>query len=191
MEFLGGYHLDTNDGEGGMTFMVPLSDLPEDAGWEPGWFHLLALGVFIVLDPLTLIYFTGRQMHEGTAPLAPSNTIPQKWACRLVVVAYPSGRIQRGNVKHAWAASHFPIFLYPETTGAMESVPLVRTEESCPFYSNIAMDGVMTMPVKSHFDFTVRGGLQLVMDALAQLPQSYNVHVVSMLIQPSFSTLFP
>lgn len=130
-------------------------------------------------------------MHEGTAPLAPSNTIPQKWACRLVVMGYPSGRIQRGNVKHAWAASHFPIFLYPETTGAMESVPLVRTEDSCPFYSNIAMDGVMTMPVKSHFDFTVRGGLQLVMDALAQLPQSYNVHVVSMLIQPSFSTLFP
>lgn len=48
----GGPHIDFRDSPVSLTCMIVLSDLPEDEGCEPGRFHLLGLGAYIVLELL-------------------------------------------------------------------------------------------------------------------------------------------
>ena len=71
MGYFGGEHEDTNDSAVSFSVMIVLSDIPEEPGWDPGRFHLLSLGLYFVLDPFAVIFFTGCLRHGGTAPLAP------------------------------------------------------------------------------------------------------------------------
>ena len=89
MGFFGGPHTDKNDSVPGMTFMMVLSDLPTEDGWDPGRFHLLSIGVYLLLEPFTVVFFTGRLLHGGTAPLSPPGTVPPESAYRLIFVGYP------------------------------------------------------------------------------------------------------
>lgn len=54
----GGEHTDQGDSPCSLSAMVPYSDLPK--GYKAGRFHLLSLGVYIVLDQIPVVYFTGR-----------------------------------------------------------------------------------------------------------------------------------
>ena len=103
----GGDHTDQGDSPCGLSAMVPCSDLPD--GYEAGRFHLLSLGVFIVLDKIPVVYFTGRLLHGGTPPLAPSTvTHIEPWAYRCVLIFYPASRIISGSTQVYMAASGIP-----------------------------------------------------------------------------------
>lgn len=110
--FFGGGHVDKNDFAGSLTCIINLSDSPE--GYESGRFHILSLGLFVVLDKVSQIYFSGRLRHGGTPPLAPSHaTIVDSAAVRCVLVLYPAGQIVTGQYKMPLTASHpggVPIF---------------------------------------------------------------------------------
>lgn len=120
--FSGGAHSDIYDSAAGLSVMAVLSDLPEGKSWEPGRFHILTLGVYVVLQPFLLVFFTGRLRHGGTAPLQPPedpDPLPP-WAYRLTAIGYPSRRIVEGDVRHALAALPHraePLYLSQEMTG--------------------------------------------------------------------------
>lgn len=95
MGFFGGAQVDEDDDPGAYSHMIAHSDLPE--GYEPGFFFILELGVFLVLDNYISINFNGRRKHGGTAPLGPAGQRLIKWAYRFVVIAYPPRRIVNGT----------------------------------------------------------------------------------------------
>lgn len=100
----GGPHFDDGDSACSLSTMVPCSDLP--AGYDPGRFHLLPLGVFFVLSGIHPIVFSGRIYHGGTAPLAPANvTKVEPWAYRFVMIFYPASRIITGTTQPFMASS--------------------------------------------------------------------------------------
>ena len=82
-------HTDKKDDAGGQSLMLSLTSLPKNEGYEYGRFHLLAFGVYIVLDPLKLMGFSGLRKHGGTPPLSPPGKAPAPSAYRLMVVLYP------------------------------------------------------------------------------------------------------
>lgn len=47
--------------------MLSWGDLPED--YQGGRFHILELGVYIELDGLMVITFSGLRRHGGTPPI--------------------------------------------------------------------------------------------------------------------------
>ena len=103
----GGEHTDQGDSPCGLSAMVPCSDLPP--GYQAGRFHLLSLGVYVVLDQIPVVYFTGRLLHGGTPPLAPpSATEVEQWAYRCVLIFYPASRIISGSTQMYMAASGIP-----------------------------------------------------------------------------------
>lgn len=102
--FFGGDHKDKGDLPFLLSCMVVSSDLPE--GYESGRFHLLSIGVYVVLDQIRSVFFTGRLLHGGTPPLAPSGVeVIEDWAYRCVIIFYPASRIITGGVQTYMAAS--------------------------------------------------------------------------------------
>ncbi|KAF7789175.1 hypothetical protein EIP86_000112 [Pleurotus ostreatoroseus] len=96
------------------------SDLPEDEGVEPGRFHFLSHGFYVRLETFYAVYFSGRLLHGGTAPLAaPGRRIPS-WAYRCVLIGYPPKYIMEGDIRHTLAALPHraePLYITPEMTG--------------------------------------------------------------------------
>lgn len=99
-------HTDDNNSASSYSGMIVLSDLPVKDGWEPGRFHILALGVYVTFTPFLLIYFPGCLHHGGMALVQPPNDDEplSEWAYRLVMIGYPLHQIVKGNVCHALAA---------------------------------------------------------------------------------------
>ena len=117
MKEFGKLHVDSWDAVH-LSCMVPVSDLPES--YEEGRLHLAALGAFTRLIQYCALFFSGRQPHGGTAPMAPPNTAAKTWAYRAAVIAYPPRFIVNGEAKHALAAlprEKRPVFITPEITG--------------------------------------------------------------------------
>ena len=69
MGFFGGDHVDRGDLAAGYSCMVTCCDVPE--GYEHGRFHVLPIGVFVRLEHVRVVFFTGRMRHGGTPPFAP------------------------------------------------------------------------------------------------------------------------
>ena len=115
-------HSDDEDAPWGLSCMTVLSDLPDDPEYDPGRFHIAALGIYVVLKPYINIFFSGRLQHGGTAPIAPRGQTVAPWHYRLVVIAYPAGKIQLGESRHALAAispSGDPLLISPEMKGVL------------------------------------------------------------------------
>jgi hypothetical protein len=76
--FFGGAHADMHNDVGHYSHMGANSDLPEnlppDQEYTPGFFFILELGVFILLDRHTSINFSGLRRH-GTPPLCSPNLV--------------------------------------------------------------------------------------------------------------------
>lgn len=121
-ERFGGSHADDRDAVTGLSSMTVLSDLPGNPDYDPGRFHILLLGIYVVLEPFANFYFSGRMQHGGTPPIAPRGQEPESWQYRAVVISYPSGKVQQGLVRHAFASMSpegDPFFLSPEMTGVL------------------------------------------------------------------------
>ncbi|KIK60687.1 hypothetical protein GYMLUDRAFT_59402 [Collybiopsis luxurians FD-317 M1] len=84
LAFFGGKHLDSHDSPGGYTTLFSYPDIP--AGWEGGCFHIVDFGLYVKLDGLKSITFSGLHLHGGTSLLAPA------------VVLYPQGATLDGQV---------------------------------------------------------------------------------------------
>src|SRR5882724_2660414 len=83
-----GPHIDHYDAPGGFTAMISNCDIPDV--YEPGHFHILELGVYIILDSFVSVYFSGLRVHGGTSPIGPKDSPPVPWAYRLNIILYPS-----------------------------------------------------------------------------------------------------
>lgn len=165
MGYFGGPHIDMKDSVGSFSVMASLCDLPKGKGWEPGRFHLLAVGVYFVLDEFALIYFTGRLRHGGTSPTAPRRYKMKGWEYRLVVIGYPSEKIQMADSRQPLAAMPYqqtPLYITPEMIGVNRVLPVSG-------HVNFAMDGQAVMRPRSHFTWFSRSLLQLSNTLLGQL----------------------
>ena len=103
-ERFGGSHADDRDAVTGLSSMTVLSDLPGNPDYDPGRFHILLLGIYVVLEPFANFYFSGRMQHGGTPPIAPRGQEPESWQYRAVVISYPSGKCSR-----VWSGMHLPL----------------------------------------------------------------------------------
>ena len=118
MDIFGTAHRDEHDSAVAFSVMIPLSDLPDTDGWEPGRFHFITRGFYVSLAKYNIIYFSGRLPHGGTAPLAPGCDQPPSWAIRFVLIGYPPRALVEGSARHTFAAlPQGELFLTPEMTG--------------------------------------------------------------------------
>ncbi|KAJ4464250.1 hypothetical protein C8J55DRAFT_409094, partial [Lentinula edodes] len=90
-------HFDKYDSAGGWTTMFSFPDIPAENGWEGGRFHLVEFGLYVELDGIKSITFTGLRLHGGTPPLAPASVPIPPSAYRFIVVLYPQGAILDGR----------------------------------------------------------------------------------------------
>ncbi|KAJ8085321.1 hypothetical protein PM082_004117 [Marasmius tenuissimus] len=94
--FFGGVHKDQYDAEGSLSNMAVFSNLPE--GYEGGRFHFVELGVFVMLEGIKFIGFSGLRYHGGTPPLAPQGvTHIDPSAYRIVHISYPQAHVIDGK----------------------------------------------------------------------------------------------
>ena len=132
--------------------------------------------MFITLELYSVVFFSGRLVHGGTAPLAPpGDDPPPPWSYRNVVIGYPSSLILRGTARHAFGAMPLdkePLYITPEMSGVLPTDFANRIA-----YSNFAMDGMNIMTPSAHFRYISRALLQLNRYILRQLPRSYNAHL--------------
>ncbi|KAJ3911094.1 hypothetical protein F5877DRAFT_1493, partial [Lentinula edodes] len=89
-------HFDRHDSAGGWTTMFAYPDIPTGEGWKGGRFHLVEFGLYVELDKIKSITFSGLRLHGGTPPLAPVGVPIPPSAYRWVVVLYPQGAILDG-----------------------------------------------------------------------------------------------
>ena len=119
MQYFGDVHTDKHDDVTGFSVMIPLSDLSQKPGEEPGRFHFITRGFWVRLTPLVNVFFSGRLPHGGTAPLAPPGEPAESWALRCIWIGYPASAIVSGGARHTLAAlpNREPLYISPEMTG--------------------------------------------------------------------------
>lgn len=70
-------------------------------GIDPGRFHLLELGFFVVLDPGLTVAFSGLHQHGGTAPVVPYSMDLDPSDIRATAISYPTKAIIESNCNFA------------------------------------------------------------------------------------------
>lgn len=94
---MGGFgigHQDTMDSAAHYTCMTALSDIPHN--YDPGYFHLIGLGVYVKLIDFLSMLFCGLYQHGGSAPTCPPGEDPVEWAIRYINVFYPPTKMVHG-----------------------------------------------------------------------------------------------
>ncbi|KAF6764197.1 hypothetical protein DFP72DRAFT_799814 [Ephemerocybe angulata] len=114
---VGGAHFDNHDSPGHYSNMVTHCDLPH--GWNPGYFHLLALGVFVILENGLGFNFQGNRKHGGSGPFAPDDAAEDvPWAYRFAGICYPPAEMVGQECRYRLAAlgggGHEGLHLTPE-----------------------------------------------------------------------------
>ncbi|KAJ7636688.1 hypothetical protein FB45DRAFT_864696 [Roridomyces roridus] len=206
--FFGGAHCDFYDQPGFFSHMSASSDLPDyddEAPYEPGFFFIMQLGVFITLDKHTSINFSGLRRHGGTPPLCPhtgenlTNTVQHTKlnARRFVIIFYPPTRMIDGTAR--WSLAAMPNgepFLFPPEAIHIGQVSLwygmllVLTNYSAEneqakswpakFMSSratFAREGPLMMSPKALFSFFIRALVLLCNFWLRQLPEEMKVEM--------------
>lgn len=185
----GGPHKDQNDFVAGFSCATCLSDLHEAPGREPGRLHFLGQGVWVRLEYMTQLFFSGLLRHGGTAPLVPDDQEIYAWETRMMLISYPSTPLMTGTAKIAYSAQPFSKAtsdLSPEMTGA----PTFNQDgKKWGGYANYGQDGWVTMEDVSLFNFMVRGALQKVHHDFRQLPSSLDIQIDSRKFMDAFSVV--
>ncbi|KAJ7198330.1 hypothetical protein GGX14DRAFT_666597, partial [Mycena pura] len=187
MGFFGRAHTDDNDDPAHFSHMSANSDLPEGAGYTPGYFFILQLGVFIVLDRHTSINFSGLRRHGGTPPLCPptadgSERPPlYKFAVRFVIIHYPPRRMMNGTAR--WSLAAMPnnrAFIFPPEV--LHAGVTNRIEKGWPAKTvckraTFVREGELMMDPGSQVTFLVRCLLLLCHFFMLQLPSAYEMRL--------------
>ena len=119
MGFFGKGHSDDGDDEGGLTCMISNSRLPDN--YEPGRFHIFAIGMYIIVKLKTASIFSGLGKHGGTPPIAPDGIVLLEDASRFMVVFYCPRSILSPN------GNSIPFASLPN------GMLLTLTRNNCPF----------------------------------------------------------
>ncbi|KAJ7470041.1 hypothetical protein B0H11DRAFT_2237846 [Mycena galericulata] len=193
MGFYGGAHTDGKDGVGHFSHMSANSDLPDDdevpegQEYTPGFFFILELGVFIVLDRHASINFSGLRRHGGTPPLCSPNLFRgkpaklYKFAYRFVVIFYPPTRMMDGTARLTLGAMpHNEAFILPPEM--LHAGVTDRIEKGWPAQSHcerasFVREGVLMMCQRALVTFVVRSLLLLCYYFLLQLPSRYRIRI--------------
>src|ERR1700679_2250973 len=115
-------HTDDGDDEAGLTCMISNSRLPND--YEPGRFHIFAIGMYVIVKPKTTSIFSGLGKHGGTPPIAPDGVAPLQLeaAVRLMIVFYCPKSIlssEENSIPFASLPNGTPLTLGPEITAPL------------------------------------------------------------------------
>jgi hypothetical protein len=98
----GGAHLDGNDTSGTPTAMTVLSQ--DYDGVEDDVFYILDFGIGWVLEPVSIIYFSGLHYHGGCQPVYKPDREDKDFVYyRLTLIAYPPDDILSGKDAVAFA----------------------------------------------------------------------------------------
>ena len=122
LPFFGQSHRDKNDFAGAMSCMIPTSDLQCRALEEPGRFHLLTRGAYVVLDLFCPVFFSGLLPHGGISSIAPPGEKAPAWSHRSALIGYPPSKVMEGDSRHSFTEfpfNHEPIYITPEVTGVL------------------------------------------------------------------------
>ena len=113
-------HTDDGDDEAGLTRMISNSKLPDN--YEPGRFHIFAIGMYSIVKPKTASIFSGLGKHGGTPPIAPEGITPLQDAARLMIVLYCPKSIlspDGNSIPFASLPNGTPFTLGPEITAPL------------------------------------------------------------------------
>jgi hypothetical protein len=91
----GAKHNDVDDSKSGFTSMINGSQNRE--GYDPGYFFLYELGVYIQLEYGLAIYFSGLLYHCGTPSCTIDGSEPENDAVRITIILYPTLPILEGG----------------------------------------------------------------------------------------------
>jgi len=131
----GGTHIDAKDSAGGVTAMTNLSKLP--TFMHGGFFYLLEIGVYWVLEEFMTVLFCGLRFHCGSEPTYPDHSadLVPHWATRLTLVCYASSSILDGGSIMSFAAhpKHRVLTIGPEMMQVDQYVSLL------PFFPLLAV----------------------------------------------------
>ncbi|KAI0083214.1 hypothetical protein BDY19DRAFT_998758 [Irpex rosettiformis] len=174
----GDSHVDSGDSPTHLSCATVLSDIPSDEGWEPGRMHFLGVGCYTTLEPFKQFFFTGLQLHGSTRPLVPDSFKIPRWACRAMLISYPSRAFALGEVKH-----HFGLmpgkktktfYLSPDMYGGIP-----RNPPDCYYttHASTAQDGSAVMDDASLVNFHARGLLSWVHWTMEFLPSRLQIEV--------------
>ncbi|KAF8160474.1 hypothetical protein K438DRAFT_1619251 [Mycena galopus ATCC 62051] len=177
MGFFGGAHTDDADNCGSYSNMTCNSDIPK--GYEPGFFFLFQLGVFVVLDKHLSVNFNGRRRHGGTPPIAPNGVRLCAWAYRFVVIAYPPRKIMNGSGRLSFAAlPNQQAFLLPP------EMPIGTTKRTTFIH-----EGTIMMLQTSLVTFLVRSLLLICHYFILQAPATYNLQIDTAMFLQAFTMI--
>ncbi|KAK7692693.1 hypothetical protein QCA50_004326 [Cerrena zonata] len=167
--FFGGIHRDLGNLICSMSGMVSLSDHPRN--YQGGHFHLISLGIYVVLDQIDIFYFVGHHLHSGMPPLAPEGEEEIKdWAYCCIVIFYPSSKMISGSTQVFMAGSGVrgePVTLPREVFSHDPPRPFTS-------HANFFTDGAMFTSEKDHFTTSMYMLTLYIHHLLRQLP--YEVH---------------
>lgn len=110
----GSAHRDERDSVGHYTNMIANSKLP--AGYDPGYFHILLLGVYVKLSSGIGLNFQGHWKHGGSSPSCPSGATLDPLATRFILVSYPPDGMLNNRVRHRIAEGSRPNLLQDAST---------------------------------------------------------------------------
>ncbi|KAA1479704.1 hypothetical protein DENSPDRAFT_898846 [Dentipellis sp. KUC8613] len=181
-------HVDFRDYLGSYSSMVSLPDYPPH--WEPARFEMASLGIFVLLEGVVSLIFSGRHKHRGTSLRRPANDPPTPWAYRLNLICYPAETVAKGD-------GIVPLAAFPTPKGddgggggsrpylpigpEIRNFPDDRNVDDGPStkctQSNWATDGHLIMTPKSQLDFLARSLLQLNTFVMSQVHVDRQVQI--------------
>ncbi|TEB14402.1 hypothetical protein FA13DRAFT_1721558 [Coprinellus micaceus] len=138
-----------------------------EAGYDPGRFFLLYLGVYVTLRSFASFTFSGRQAHGATASTAPRESTPPPMHTDATLSRYTLACHQDGT----------PLYRNPEM---VDYESMGSGDHETPSQCNDstwARDGEAILPTDAHVGFISRGCLELCKNVLGQLPERHDIQI--------------
>ncbi|KAI0085726.1 hypothetical protein BDY19DRAFT_908928 [Irpex rosettiformis] len=171
-------HVDSRDSPTHLSCATVLSDIPSEEGWEPGRMHFLGVGCYTTLEPFKQFFFTGLQLHGSTRPTVPDSFKIPKWACRAMLISYPSQAFALGKVRHCFGVmpgkKTKTFYLPPDVYGGIHETP---SDGYCTSHTSTAQDGTAVMDDASLVNFHARGLLSWAHWVMEFLPSRLQVEI--------------
>ncbi|KAH6911645.1 hypothetical protein BKA70DRAFT_1423406 [Coprinopsis sp. MPI-PUGE-AT-0042] len=184
----GSAHRDERDSVGHFTNMIANSKLP--SSYDPGYFHLLLLGVYVSLQSGIGFNFQGHWKHGGSAPTCPPSDDLDPSATRFVLVSYPPSGMVSNQVRHRVAELPRPdgkndaLYLTPEMKAVdFDTSIIYRPNRRANFMS----DGHVIMEPRSYAESMAQLLYNEMRFQINQSPTYIGLHIDPIKFFQSFS----
>ncbi|KAH6902961.1 hypothetical protein BKA70DRAFT_1433938 [Coprinopsis sp. MPI-PUGE-AT-0042] len=171
-------HRDSHDAFGYYSNMLANSQLP--ASYDPGYFHLVFLGVYCRLDQFLGFNFQGHWRHGGTPPRCPPQLDLAPHAVRFVTISYPPGKMMSGSSRVRLA--EFPVknkpgpdalYITPEMREARFNKEVIMRNRS----ANFMADAHVFMDPSSYCNTAARHFYNEIRFRINQSPQYVGLNI--------------